>query len=72
MADSFPPQPPTKLAFIIDNEVVDVVAAPDRFAAILLSEPLVIDVSHLSVDNQTPHLHGKHYDPATGKFSDPA
>jgi hypothetical protein len=67
------PQPPIKLAFVIDGEVVEVISAPDRLAAIMMSQPEVIDVTHLADQNgHNPGLLGKHYDSATGTFSDPA
>lgn len=37
--------PPVKLAFIIDNKVVDIIHTDERFAAIFLSNPLVLDVT---------------------------
>jgi hypothetical protein len=40
-----PVLPPVKIAFIIDGKVVDVVHTDERFAAIWLSNPLVLDVT---------------------------
>lgn len=37
--------PPNKIALIIDNKVVDVLHTDERFAAILLSSPTIIDVT---------------------------
>lgn len=37
--------PPIKLAIILDDTVVDIIHADERFAAIWLSNPLVIDVT---------------------------
>lgn len=37
--------PLNKIAFIIDNVVVDILHTDDRLAAIMLSEPKIIDVS---------------------------
>lgn len=37
--------PPFKLAFVIDNEVVDVLHTDERLAAIFLSNPKIIDVT---------------------------
>ena len=45
MSEQHAPTPPVKLAFIIDNTVLDVLHTDDRLAAIFLSEPLIIDVS---------------------------
>lgn len=36
---------PKKIAFIIDNVVLDVLYADERLAALFLSQPLVIDVT---------------------------
>lgn len=38
--------PLNKIAFIIDNVVVDILHTDDRLAAIMLSEPKIIDVSN--------------------------
>ena len=38
-----------RIAFVIDGEVVDVIGTQPKFAAILLSEPLIIDVSNKEV-----------------------
>lgn len=37
--------PPVKLAFIIDGKVVDIIHTDERFAAIFLSNPLILDVT---------------------------
>ena len=37
--------PPIRLAFILDGVVQDIINTDERLAAILLSEPLVIDVT---------------------------
>ena len=37
--------PPVKIAFILDGKVVDVIHTDERFAAIWLSNPLVLDVT---------------------------
>ena len=57
--------PPVKIAFVIDNEVVDVLHTDDRLAAIFLSEPLILDVTDI-FQNQ---LVGQIYDPETKTFS---
>jgi hypothetical protein len=63
-----PALPPVKVAFIIDNEVVDVIHTDDRLGAILLSEPIMVDVSDLfEGDNNV--LPGDTYDPATKTFA---
>jgi hypothetical protein len=60
-----PEMPPVKIAFVIDNEVVDVLHTDDRLAAIFLSEPLILDVTDI-FQNQ---LVGQLYDPETKTFS---
>ncbi len=39
---------PTRLALLINNEVLDILGLPDRLAAILLSNPTIIDVTDFS------------------------
>ena len=39
---------PIRLALLIDNEVLDILGLPDRLAAILLSNPTIIDVTDFS------------------------
>lgn len=45
--------PPIKVAFVIDGEVVDVLHTDERLAAIFLSNPTVIDVT--SIYNSSPN-----------------
>jgi len=42
----------SKIALIIDNEVVDVMYCQERLASILLSNPLVLDVSERVLNEQ--------------------
>jgi hypothetical protein len=37
--------PPVRLAFVIDGVVQDIINTDERLAAILLSDPIVIDVT---------------------------
>lgn len=37
--------PPVKIAFVIDDEVIDILHTDDRLAAIFLSNPEVLDVT---------------------------
>lgn len=39
-----------KIALIIDNEVVDILHCDERLAAILLSNPLMIDIGERVLD----------------------
>lgn len=57
--------PPIKVAMIIDNQVVDILRTDNRLAAILLSEPLLLDVTSSEV------VVGDVYDPDTGTFGKP-
>lgn len=73
MSENIAPQmPPVKLAFVIDNEVVDVLHTDERLGAIFLSEPVIIDVSD-KVDEQgiLKLPIGSTYNPQTQTFTDP-
>jgi hypothetical protein len=59
-----------EIAFIIDGEVVDILRADDRLAAILLSEPTIVDVTKINALGPVA-MTGHTYDAATGKFSHP-
>lgn len=74
MSENIPQTPvmPVKLAMIIDNEVVDILHTDERLASILLSEPVVIDITN-AVDqfgNFTVKLKSK-YNSKTQTFTDP-
>ena len=43
---------PNKIAFIIDNVVVDVLHTDERLAAIFLSHPLVLDITETYEETQ--------------------
>lgn len=61
--------PPIKIAFVIDNEVLDILHTDERLSAILLSNPLIVDVTNNLYENGgTVHL-GSTYDPVTQEFS---
>ena len=64
-----PQMPPVKIAFIIDGEVVDVLHTDERLGSILLSEPLIIDVSDKAVGGEMPNLVGLSYTPETKEFT---
>ena len=57
---------PVKIAFIIDNEVVQILNADELFASLLLSNPTILDVT--DVWNVEPILIGTKYDPATNRL----
>ncbi len=64
---------PVQIAYIIDNEVVDVLHTDERLGAILLSNPVVIDVTEnfFNKNNQPNILIGASYDAATNTFTNP-
>ena len=56
------------LAFVIDGEVVQVMGTDERLAAILLSDPIIVDITNID-----PALVvGKIYDVTTNSFRDKA
>lgn len=61
--------PPYKIAFIIENEVVQIIHASERFAAILTSDPIIKDVTGMLIDDGGNVEHGSIYDPATDTFT---
>lgn len=65
-----PNMPPNKVAFIIDNEIVDIIHTDDRLAAIFLSDPVMIDVTGRELVKDGIIIGGT-YDPATGNFTAP-
>jgi hypothetical protein len=60
--------PPNIVAYVIDNQVVQTIHVDERMAAVVLSEPLVIDVTELGKQGVQ---NGDIYDPETGTFSRP-
>jgi hypothetical protein len=54
--------PPVKLAFIIDGTVVDIIHTDERFAAIFLSNPLVLDVTPEEGGEIAVHLNDGYVD----------
>lgn len=62
--------PPTlnKIAIIIDGTVVDFLQCDDRFAAIMLSSPTIIDLTH-KVDDNT-NVMGWKYDVETNTLTE--
>lgn len=57
----------TEIVFILDGEIQDAIVAEERLAAILLSEPTIVDVT--SIDPK-PML-GWKYDSETKGFTNP-
>lgn len=64
--------PKHKIAFVIDEEVVDVLHTDERLAAIFLSEPTILDVSDKFVVGEVPGVWiGDTYDAETNNFIRP-
>ena len=55
------------IVFIINNQVVHKMKSGARFAAIVQSNPVVVDITG-NADEKTIDI-GSLYDPTTGKFS---
>ncbi len=62
---------PIKIAFIIDGEVVDILHTQDRLAAILLSEPTIVDITDIKNDSNSDIYPGWAYDSTTKAFTPP-
>lgn len=60
------PMPPVKVAFVLNNIVVEVLHTDERLGAIFLSDPLIINVTNED-GNQTA-FYGDSYDPETQSF----
>lgn len=59
--------PPMKIAFVIDNKVVDILHTDERLAAIMLSEPVILDVTGEN-GSQNAHV-GDTYNPENQTFT---
>ena len=62
--------PPIKIAFIIDNEVADILHTDERLSAIFLSNPLILDVTeqyNLDPNSVKP---GMIYNPEDNTYSE--
>lgn len=67
MADE-PQVGPIKLAFIVDNQVVELLHTDERFKAIFMSAPLILDVTNVEDTPGQYVMVGSTYDPETGNF----
>lgn len=63
--------PPIKLAFIIDNEVADILHTDERLAAIFLSNPVIFDITDRLAANALSVTPGMTYNPETQEYSMP-
>jgi hypothetical protein len=61
--------PPIKLAFVIDNELVDILHTDERLAAIFTSNPIILDVTGNMIEDGGTAGVGSVYDPETQTFS---
>jgi hypothetical protein len=59
--------PPVKLAFVIDGKIVETFYTDHRFGAILLSDPIVVDITEMS----NTLSYGYDYHSETGTFTPP-
>ena len=59
--------PPIKIAFVIDNVLVDILHTDDRLGAIFLSEPTMVNVT----DMYENLVQGAIYNEQTGQFTAP-
>lgn len=62
---------PVKLAFILDNEVVDIIHTDERLSSIFLSQPKIINITNLLNENPGFIMVGTKYDPNIDKFEFP-
>jgi hypothetical protein len=60
--------PPIKVAFVIDNIVVDILHTDQRMADIFLGNPIMLDITSSTENIQS----GWNYNPETGQFSESA
>jgi hypothetical protein len=61
--------PPIKIAFVLDNEIVDILHTDERLAAIFTSNPIILDVTDNMIENGGTAGVGSIYDPETQTFS---
>lgn len=63
--------PPVKIAFVIDNEVVDILHTDERLAAIFLSNPKIVDVTNMIVSDPASIQVGFIYNEESNSFMAP-
>jgi hypothetical protein len=61
--------PPVKIAFVLDNEIVDILHTDERLAAIFTSNPIIIDVTNNMIEDGGTAGVGSTYNPETQAFS---
>lgn len=67
--NELPELPPIKVAFILDNMVVDILHTDERLASIFLSNPIIVDVTE-PYNSSTIDM-GWEYNPKTKEFIKP-
>jgi hypothetical protein len=60
--------PPIKIAFLIENNVVEILNTDDRIAAILLSNPVIMDVTDRINNEEEYIMLGSTYNAETDMF----
>lgn len=60
--------PPIKLAFIVDNEVADILHTDERLSAIFLSNPKIVDITEKLNNNPGIITPGMIYNPETDEY----
>lgn len=63
--------PPVALVYLIDNTVVDILRTDERLAAIMLSNPVILDLSDVESLADINAVIGATYDPETASFTLP-
>jgi hypothetical protein len=61
--------PPVRLAFVLDNLVVDIINTDQRLAAIFLSNPTVVEITN--PENLSSVILHSTYNPETNEFTAP-
>lgn len=60
--------PPIKIAFLIENKIVEILNTDDRIAAILLSSPVIMDVTDRTNNEEEYVMLGSTYNVETNMF----
>lgn len=61
--------PPIKIAFVLDNEIVDILHTDERLAAIFTSNPIIVNITDNMIEDGGTAGIGSIYDPQTQTFS---
>ena len=63
--------PNIKIALILDGEVLDILHTHDRLAAILLSNPTIVDITDVKNESNSEIYPGWKYNDTTDTFTPP-